>query len=187
MPYRSGSITVAADATTTWRVCADIRRFPEFIAGIDAFEQLPDGRHRWRGKAFGITRTWTSEWVARRPPDLIAWRTDDPMVPDGRVVVEPLGRHRARVSIEMHYQPQTWVDRMLVNRAATYLRLQWDLRAFRRYVERRRGRVRQNVATAAVRRALAAGASKAPSKALSARSSVGREVGSSWHSRQRGS
>ncbi|MCW2956045.1 MAG: Cyclase/dehydrase [Thermoleophilia bacterium] len=183
MPTRRGSIIVATDAMTAWRVCADLRRFPDFIAGITAFEELANGTHRWRGRAFGIDRTWTSTWVARDEPTLVAWRTDDPMVPDGHVTVHPLAPHRCRVTIEMHYEPRSLADHLLVNPVATRVRLWWDLRSFRRHAEQ----VAQKVGTGGIDDRMAEGASSALSSALSARSSDGREVGSSWHSRQRGS
>jgi hypothetical protein len=58
------------------------------------------------------------------------------MVPDGRVVVEPLGAERSRVSIEMAYEARSLRDRMLVNPALARVRLALDLRHFRRRVER---------------------------------------------------
>lgn len=178
MTIRSGSIDVAVHATFAWRACTQLERFPEFLAGIDSCTRLADGRYAWTGRAFGLRREWTSEWVERRPPELLAWRTDDPMVPDGRVVVEPLGPGRARVSIEMRYHAVTRLDRLLVNGPATRLRLWFDLRSFKRWIESQRA-PSMRPARRSLLGALADGPSRAPASALSVRSSEGREVGSS--------
>lgn len=175
MPTRIGSIVVDHDLTTTWSACAEIERLPEYIAGIESCRVLPDGRQEWVGRAFGIERTWRSEWVERTPYSRIAWRTDDPMVPDGDVTVEAVDDDHARVTITMRYEPQTTLDRVLVNPAATRLRLAWDLRCFRRWLDS----YETSEGTAAMSALGADAASNADSSALPSRSSAGRDVGSS--------
>lgn len=171
MRRHSGSVVIAAPLASTWDVCADLELLPEFISGLASCTSLGDERYRWRGRAFGIERSWVSEWVERRRPSFLAWRTDDPMVPDGRIVLEPLGRCRTRLSIELRYEPAGLIDRVLVNPVTTRLRLRWDLASFRRFVEARQ--------TTSVRRAPESTPASAPSSALSARSSAGRTRGSS--------
>ncbi|MCW2973864.1 MAG: cyclase [Thermoleophilia bacterium] len=175
MTVRSGSIVVDVPAARAWHACSRIEHFPEFLAGLESCRPLPDGRYEWTGRAFGITRRWRSTWIERRFADFLSWSTDDPMVPDGRVVIEALGPAQARVSIEMRYVPQSRRDRLLVNGAATRLRLWFDLRAFKRWVERTPQRATYSMPG----RAMADGPSSAPSRALSARSSDGRALGNS--------
>jgi uncharacterized membrane protein len=133
---QSGSIEVAASARDAWRVCTSYGEFPEFIPGIASCRRDEDGTWHWTGRAFGITREWRSWEGERVEGESLAWTTDDPMVPDGRVVVEPLGAERSRVSIEMAYEARSLRDRMLVNPALARVRLALDLRHFRRRVER---------------------------------------------------
>lgn len=175
MPTRRGSIIVDHDVVRTWNACAQIERLPEYIAGLSSCVDLPDGSQQWVGRAFGIERTWRSEWVDRTPHSHIAWRTDDPMVPDGEVRVEPVSRERSRVTISMHYEPQTLLDRILVNRVATQVRLRWDLRAFRRWLDAQE----TSGTTVALGASEAGAASNADSSASPSRSMAGRDVGSS--------
>ena len=133
--HQTGSIVVRASAADAWRVCSTFDEFPQFIPGIAACRRDPDGTWHWRGRAFAITRTWRSWEGDRVEGELLAWTTDDAMVPDGRVVVEPLAPDRARVRIEMIYSPRTTGDRLLVNPLLARLRLALDLRHFRRRVE----------------------------------------------------
>jgi uncharacterized membrane protein len=178
MTIRAGSIDVSVNAAFAWRACTQLERFPEFLVGIDSCTKLADGRYAWTGRAFGLRRAWTSEWVERRRPELLSWRTDDPMVPDGRVFIEPLGPNRCRVSIELRYHAVSRLDRMLVSGPATRARLWFDLRSFKRWIEHQRA-----PSTRPMRRSLlgavAEGPSRAPASALSVRSSEGRDVGSS--------
>jgi uncharacterized membrane protein len=176
VPTRTGSIVVDHDVITTWSACAAIERLPEYVAGIESCRMLPDGRQEWVGRAFGIERIWRSEWVERTPYSRIAWHTDDPMVPDGDVTVEPVGDDQSRVTITMHYEPQTMLDRVLVNPAATRLRLAWDLRCFRRWLDED---YETSEATDEASAPAAGAASNADSSALPSRSIAGRDVGSS--------
>lgn len=138
MRTRRGSVVVAVPADRAWELCAAIERLPEFVAAIESCDRIDELHHRWTGRAFGVRRTWLSEWVERTPGGRIAWRTDDPMVPDGEVEVRRLDECRSRVTIVMRYEPRTLVDAILVNRITTRLRLAWDLRSFRRWAEAQR-------------------------------------------------
>lgn len=159
MPTRSGTITVQKDVDSTWATCADITRLPEFIAGINSCTPQPDGSYEWVGRAFGVRRTWRSTWIDHTAPSHIAWRTDDPMVPDGELCIDRVDSTHTRVTITMHYHPQTMLDRVLVNRAATRVRLWWDLRCFQRWAERQPAL--QGATTATPETAAAVGASNA--------------------------
>lgn len=132
---QSGSVCVTASLADTWNVCSDFERFPEFITGIHSCAPQPDGSFAWAGKAYGVRRSWTSRDVERHEEQLIVWVTDDPMVPDGRVVLEALADNRVRVSIEMTYEPTAIPERILAASRIPQLRLRWDLRSFRRRVQ----------------------------------------------------
>jgi uncharacterized membrane protein len=133
----SGSIVVAAGARDAWEVCVAYEELPEYIPGIASCRLDDDGVWHWTGRAFGMERAWRSRETERRDGEFVAWVTDDPMVPDGRVLVEPLDQSHARVTIELRYRTMTWRDRVLVNRAFARARLALDLRHYRRRVEQR--------------------------------------------------
>ncbi len=130
----AGEIVVDAPIEQVWEICTTLENFPDFIAGLKSCKPLANGDYQWDGRAFGIQRTWQSSWVKKEHPHLIAWRTDEPMVPSGRVFLEEVGPDRTRVQIEMRYLPQTLLDQILINPIFARARLRFDLLMFARYV-----------------------------------------------------
>jgi uncharacterized membrane protein len=70
------SITIGCPRSEVYALWRDFTRFPEFMEGIEAVEDLGNGRSRWRARGpVGTSTEWESEIVADEPDSLIAWQT----------------------------------------------------------------------------------------------------------------
>lgn len=121
-----------ATAFERWLRC---ETFPDFMSHVESVEVREDGTLRWTAKIAGVARVWDARTTEVRPDELIAWASVDGAPNIGRVEFTELTAGRCRVTLAVHYEPASLVERAgsalgLIDQAA-----EADLRKFKEIVE----------------------------------------------------
>src|SRR5207302_6723572 len=111
--------------------------FPQFMDGVESVQQLDDKRIRWRADIGGRHREWEAEIVEQIPDKVIAWRSTTGKTNNGRVVFEPAGDSRSRLTAKVEYDPEGFVETIGDKLGFVESRVEGDLERFKHFVEER--------------------------------------------------
>lgn len=109
--------------------------FPRFMHGVDAVHQLDERRLRWRAHVGPRKMEWESEIVARRPDELVAWRSITGSANENAVYLTPLQADLTRVRLDLLYAPDGFFAFAGDAPGAVARRMEGDLERFRNLVE----------------------------------------------------
>jgi len=83
---------------------------PRFMRGVVAVKQLDDRHLWWRAQVFGLEQVWELEIIDIVPGRVIAWSSYAGPRNRGAIMFEALSPFDTRVSVEMHYDPQGFLE-----------------------------------------------------------------------------
>lgn len=123
------SIEVDVSVSTAFEEWTRFEELPRFMRGVVAVKQLDERHLHWRAQLLGVERVWELEITEIEPEQRISWSSCSGLKNHGAIVIEPLSTFGTRVTMEMHYDPDGFVEGM-----TDYLGV------FSRWVERSLGR-----------------------------------------------
>ena len=140
MPQITESISVQVPVSVAYDQWTRFESFPHFLSYIESVTEISDTLTRWKFRVAGVEREFDAEIVEQFPDERISWRTTGGQeLHVGEVVFDRLGDEATRVTVHLHWEPTS-----LVERAGAALHLDnrlvsTDLRQFKEYVEARGG------------------------------------------------
>ena len=152
------SIEVNVPVKTAYNQWTQFEEFPRFMDGVKEVRQLDDQRLHWRAEIAGVDKEWTAKITEQIPDDRIAWTSESGEYTSGKVDFAKLGEDRTRVTLEISYDPQGFIEN--AGNAAGFVsrRIENDLEHFKEFIENRghesgawRGTIREGQKIAAVR------------------------------------
>ena len=129
------TIEVEVPASTAYNVWAQFESFPRFMHDVEEVRQKDDRHLHWRAKVWGKTEEWEAEITEQIPDKRIAWRSYGGASNAGVVTFHRLTDDRARVSLQMAYEPSSWTEKVGDALGLFTRRVERDLQGFKRFVE----------------------------------------------------
>jgi uncharacterized membrane protein len=105
------SIRIGVPREQVWALWSQCDQFPRFMSLVEEVRRLDDDRWHWMVKGLAGRRLeWDAAVTERRPPELLAWRSepDAPVQHEGRVRFDETARG-TRVTVRMCYRPPAGV------------------------------------------------------------------------------
>jgi uncharacterized membrane protein len=105
------SIEVDVPVSTAYNQWTQFETFPEFMKGVEAVEQIDETSLQFRTDIAGVRREYLAQITEQTPDRKIAWVSTDKPRNAGTVTFEPLGAERARVNVELEWEPEGLVEK----------------------------------------------------------------------------
>jgi uncharacterized membrane protein len=144
------SIVVDVPVSTAYGQWTQFEEFPRFMSGVESVEQLDERTLHWRARLGGVVREWDAAITQQSPDQRVAWRSTQGTPNAGHVAFAPVGEARTRVTLSMHYEPQTLAEKVWSGLGLVGRRVDHDLHRFKEFIESRgtatgawRGSIRQ--------------------------------------------
>jgi uncharacterized membrane protein len=144
-----GSIEVEVPVGTAYDRWTRFEEFPRFMKAVESVRQLDDTHLRWVAEISGKRLEWDAEITHQEPDKHIAWRATNGKDNGGEVRFTDLGLGRARIEVDMTWEPEGPAESVGAAVAADDRHVMNDLKRFKELVETRdaeshgwRGKVR---------------------------------------------
>jgi uncharacterized membrane protein len=113
--------------------------FPEFMEGVESVKQLTDTRTAWVAEIAGVRREFEADITEQHPDERIAWRTTDKPHQAGVVTFHRIDDNRTRVTLQMEYDPEGFVETAGDWLQLVRMRVVGDMKRFKTFIESRGG------------------------------------------------
>ncbi|MEV0385261.1 SRPBCC family protein [Nonomuraea sp. NPDC050643] len=113
--------------------------FPEFMEGVELVKQISDTRTHWVAEIAGVKREFDAEITEQHPDERIAWRSAERPHHAGVVTFHRISDGTTRVTLQMEYDPEGFVETAGDWLQLVRLRVVGDLKRFKEFVESRGG------------------------------------------------
>jgi uncharacterized membrane protein len=113
--------------------------FPQFMDGVESVKQLGDTRTAWVAEIAGVRREFEAEITEQHPDERIAWRSEDQPHHAGVVTFHRIDDDTTRVTLQMEYDPEGFVETAGDWLQLVRLRVIGDVKRFKTFVESRHG------------------------------------------------
>ena len=131
------SIDVDVPVTTAYNQWTQFEEFPQFMEGVESVEQMGDKRLHWCAKVAGKTEEWDAEISEQIPDKRVAWRSTTGAENAGVVTFHFLESDKTRVTLQMDYDPEGFVETVGDKLGFVSRRVEGDLGRFKEYIEER--------------------------------------------------
>ncbi|MFD9943335.1 SRPBCC family protein [Nonomuraea sp. NPDC059023] len=133
------SIDVMVPVRVAYNQWTQFETFPEFMEGVESVKQLTDTRNAWLAEIAGVKREFETEITEQHPDERIAWRSVDRPHQAGVVTFHRLDDTTTRVTLQMEYDPEGFLETAGDWLQLVRMRVQGDVRRFKDYIEARGG------------------------------------------------
>jgi uncharacterized membrane protein len=131
------SIDVEVPCSTAYNQWTQFEEFPSFMEGVESVEQLDDRNLHWRAEIGGKTVEWDAEITEQRPDERIAWRSRNGAQNAGVVTFHRLSDTSCRVTLQLDYKPEGFVENVGAFFGVVTQRAKGDLERFKEFIEAR--------------------------------------------------
>ena len=135
------AVEVEVPASVAYDTWTQFELFPHFMQDVEEVRQKDDRHLYWRAKVWGRTEEWDAEITEQIPDKRIAWRSQGGASNAGVVTFHRLSDDRARVMLQMAYDPERWSEKVGDALGLFTHRVEADLQGFKRFVEKQGDRV----------------------------------------------
>ncbi|MFF4418904.1 SRPBCC family protein [Streptosporangium sp. NPDC001559] len=133
------SVDVNVPIRTAYNQWTQFETFPEFMEGVESVRQLSDTRTAWAVEIAGVHREFEAEITEQHPDERVAWKSLDGPHQAGVVTFHHLSPETARVTLQMEYEPEGFVETAGDWLQLVRLRVRGDLERFKTFIESRGG------------------------------------------------
>lgn len=131
------NIDVNVPLQTAYNQWTQFEEFPKFMEGVESIQQLDDKHLHWKVNIAGHEREFDATIINQVPDKLIAWQSDSGPQHGGRVIFEPLSADSCRITLEMEYVPEGFLEKVGDFIGAADARVEGDLQRFKEFIESR--------------------------------------------------
>jgi uncharacterized membrane protein len=131
------SIEVDCPLSHVYNQWTQFEEFPKFMDGVKEVRQLDDQRLHWRAEIAGVDKEWTAKITEQIPDDRITWTSESGEYTSGKVDFAKLGEDRTRVTLEISYDPQGFIENVGDAVGLVSRRIENDLEHFKEFIENR--------------------------------------------------
>lgn len=131
------SIEVDSDVRTVYNQWTQFEEFPRFMEGVEKVEQIDDLHVRWHVDIAGVDREFEAEITEQTPDQRIAWRSRTGADQGGVVTFHALNDDQTRVTLQMDFDPEGFVEQAGDKLGIVSMRVKGDLERFKEFIEGR--------------------------------------------------
>ncbi|MBX6386455.1 MAG: SRPBCC family protein [Microbispora sp.] len=133
------SVDVNVPIHTAYNQWTQFESFPEFMEGVASVTQVGDRRTDWVVQIAGVRREFEAEITEQHPDERVAWRSVDTPRQAGVVTFHRLGDATTRVTLQMDYDPEGFLEKAADALQLVRMRVKGDLERFKTFIESRGG------------------------------------------------
>ncbi|MFF3441258.1 SRPBCC family protein [Streptosporangium sp. NPDC002721] len=133
------SVDVNVPIRTAYNQWTQFESFPEFMEGVETIKQLSDTRTAWVVEIAGVRREFEAEITEQHPDERVAWKSVERPHQAGVVTFHHLGPDTTRVTLQMEYDPEGFVETVGDWLQIVRLRVRGDMERFKTFIESRGG------------------------------------------------
>ena len=129
------TVDIEAPVSVTWALWSDVTKWPSFLSHVRIVQPLDERRFAWQLSLPGADKNFVAELTEVVPENRIAWRTTEGVHHAGVVTFHRLDDTSSRVTLQIEYDPQGFVERLgaLTNLDSTLAN--YDLGEFQKLAE----------------------------------------------------
>jgi uncharacterized membrane protein len=131
------SIEVDVPVSTAYNQWTQFETFPVFMIGVESVDQIDETSLQFRVEVAGVRREYLAQITEQTPDRKIAWVSTDKPRNAGTVTFEPLGADSTRVSVELEWEPEGFVENLGSALGADNRQVTADLGRFKEFIESR--------------------------------------------------
>ncbi len=106
------TVDVEAPVGVTWALWHDVAEWPKFLRHVKDVVRIDDRSFSWWLDLPGADKSFTAEITELVPQERIAWKTTDGVEHAGVVTFHRLSDASSRVTLQIEYNPQGFVERL---------------------------------------------------------------------------
>jgi uncharacterized membrane protein len=133
------SVDVNVPVKVAYDQWTQFESFPEFMEGVESIKQVTDTRTHWITEIAGVKREFEAEITEQHPDERIAWRSIDKPHQSGVVTFHRLNPETTRVTLQMEYDPEGFVEKAGDWLQIVKMRVKGDMERFKAFIESRGG------------------------------------------------
>ncbi|HTO55822.1 MAG TPA: SRPBCC family protein [Myxococcota bacterium] len=131
------TIDVDVPLSTAYNQWTQFEEFPRFMEGVESVRQLDDTRLFWKADVGGKTVEWQAKITEQVPDIRVAWRSVSGAKNAGAVTFDRLDDRRTRITLELEYEPEGFVENVGDFLGVVSRRAKGDLARFKDFIEKR--------------------------------------------------
>jgi uncharacterized membrane protein len=131
------SVDVDVPVRTAYNQWTQFEEFPRFMDGVREIRQLDPTHMHWKTEIGGVQREFDAEITEQLPDERVAWKSIEGEKQAGVVTFHRLDDSHTRVTVQMDYDPQGFVEHAGDKLGVVDRRVKGDLRRFKEYIEGR--------------------------------------------------
>ncbi len=139
------AVDIKAPVAVSWALWEDVERWPAFLSHVKHVQRTDEVTFVWQLALPGVDKEFVAELTEVVPGERIAWRTIEGVHHAGVVTFHRLSATESRVTLQIEYEPEGFVERVgaLTNLDSTLAN--YDLGEFQKLAELEAGRERHDV------------------------------------------
>jgi uncharacterized membrane protein len=131
------SIDVDVPVNTAYNQWTQFEEFPHFMEGVEEVRQLDDTHTHWKTKIGGVEREFDATITEQLPDERVAWRSTTGPDQAGVVTFHRLSEAQTRVTVQLDWEPEGFVEKAGSALNVDDRRVQGDLERFKEFIESR--------------------------------------------------
>jgi uncharacterized membrane protein len=131
------SVDVDCPIRTVYNQWTQFEEFPHFMEGVRSVRQVDDTHLVWDVEIAGVEREFNATITEQHPDMRVAWTTTDGPYQAGVVTFHRIDDMTTRVTLQMDYEPEGFVENVGDKLGFVRGRIEGDLRRFKDFIEDR--------------------------------------------------
>lgn len=131
------SIDVAVPVSAAYNQWTQFESFPQFMGGVESITQTSETTSHWVTKIGGVERVFDTEITEQHPDERVAWKSTDGTSHAGVVTFHRLGDSETRVTVQLDWDPETFLEKVGHVVGADDRQVKSDLKRFKEFIEGR--------------------------------------------------
>ena len=131
------SVDVNAPVRVAYNQWTQFEEFPKFMGGVEEIRQITDDTLHWKVDILGVSREFDTVITEQTPDHRVAWTTIDGPDHAGVVTFHSLDDDTTRVTLQMDYDPQGFLENVADKTGFVSGQLASDMERFKEFIEDR--------------------------------------------------
>jgi len=131
------SIDVEVPISVAYGQWTQFESFPKFLSGVEQVDQLDATHLHWKVRVGVVEREFDAEVTEQHPDERVAWRSTGGVTHAGVVTFHRLGESSTRVTVQLDWEPEGFVEKAGSALQADDIQIGRDLTRFKEFIEER--------------------------------------------------